>query len=352
MTVTDPMPDPSDLTGRASARRVGVLGLGRVGLAYAMAIARHSECELAGFAEPRTELRRFAKGAGFTAPSAPTLERLLAKSALDAVVVCAPPQERVALIEAAIAAKLAVLVDGMPSPDAEGASRLEPLFAAAAAPVMCGAGVLFHPLFQRASRLLASGALGAQRQVRASVFVSRVFGPAAAAAGGDVLDFAVSDLLMLIDLLFGPARSVAAGVHQLYAERIDEVHATLQLVNGPAAGVDGSWSVPGYPRAAQVIEAQCEKGTLLVSDDALEVELASPADGLAAGLTRRVGADEPDPTMFEAGDASRMLVAFVRALGSGRDEALSADRALRVVRTLGAIRRSVEAGGAAQELAT
>jgi len=44
-------------------------GLGRTGVDYACAFAMHPFAEVVGLVEPRGDLRRFVRGAGFGAPS-------------------------------------------------------------------------------------------------------------------------------------------------------------------------------------------------------------------------------------------------------------------------------------------
>ncbi len=346
----EPLSDSSaDPTGTPQARRFVVLGLGRAGLGYAMAVSQQPGCALAGLVEPRGPLRRFARSAGFAAPSYASLGQFLAKDGADAAIVAGPPEERVEQLEAAVGAGLAALVDGLPVSHAEGAVRLAGAIENARAPVGCGVGALFHPLFARAISVIAADVLGALREIRASVYVSRVFAADAPPGRGDVLDFAVGDLLVLLDAMFGRASAVEATGQRLYGDRLDEVHARLTLVGGRVAGVDGSWSVPGYPRASLVIEVVGEKGALLVSDDALETELGAPCEGLPRGHSRRVLADEPDPVAFESGDASRPLAAFAASLPGGPLlDALDPRRALRVARLLDAIRRSAGDGGASR----
>ena len=336
----------------APVRRIAVQGLGRAGLAYAAAVAQHPACALAGFIEPRADLRAFAKAAGFTLPAAPTLEKLLAVTTLDTLVVCTPLPERVEAAEGAIRNGLALLIDGLPAPHAEGAARLGAAAATAKAPIACAAAMLFHPLFARAAHLLTHGALGGTGRVRASVYVSRVFAPNAPPAEGDVLDLVGGELLQLLDGLFGPPQRLAASGQRLYGERLDEIHSELTLGDGIVAGVDGSWSVPGYPHAAYVIEAEGKQGRVLVSDDALEVDLLRPCDDFAAGVTRLVLADVADDVEFDMGDPSRVLAALLARLESGAQpgDTLDLARALRVVRAIAALRRSIGAGGAAEEL--
>ena len=340
-------------TGTPTARRFAVLGLGRTGLAYAMAVSQHPDCALAGFVEPRGALRAFARGAGFAEPSCSTLAQLAARVRPDTAIVAAPPEDRGAALEAAVAAGLATLVDGLPVSHADGAARLATVIAGARAPVGCAFGVLFHPLFARAISVIEAGALGGLSEIRASVYVSRVFSADGPPARGDVLDAAVAELLVLLDAMFGPARQVAATGQRLYGARLDEVHARVRLAGGRELGVDGSWSVPGYPRASLVVEVVGERGGLLVSDDALEADLPAACEGLPRGHTRRVLADERDVLAFESGDSARPFAAFAASLPDGPLlDALDPRRALRVARLLDAIRRSVAATGAEQEVSS
>lgn len=352
MTASSPLPE-AHTAGALDARRVVVLGLGRRGIAYAMAAARTRGCTLSGLVDPSAERRQFMRGAGFPVPSAATLAECLASAPADTAVIAMPPESRGAAIEAALGAGLAVLVDGLPAFDAAGVARLAPHVAAARGPVGCVVGALFHPLFARAARVLGAGGLGPVRRVRASVYVSRVFAAGSAPTSGDVLDFAVAELLVLLDAFFGPVSAVEATGNRLYGERLDELHASLELPGGLVAGIDGSWSVPGYPQAAIVIEVSGDKGELLVSDDALEADLSAACEQLPAGHSRRVFAEEADAGEFETGDPGRALAAFARARVDGPvPGALRVEPALRAGRTLDALRHSAAARGERREVAS
>lgn len=327
-------------------RRLAVAGLGRAGIAHAMAIVQHDGCAFAGAFEPRAELRRFARGAGFTAPLEGSLAKLRERSPFDALVVCAPLDSRAGVAADALAAGHDVLVDGLPARTLAGAAPLVALPADVRARLRCATPSLFHPLLRRGASVIASGVLGAPSTVRASVFVSRVFAHGAPPQGDDVLDFAVGDLLVLLDLVLGPVVRVSATAQRLYGERVDEAHATLTHANGVVTGLDASWSVPGYPRAAVVIEVEGDRGTLIASDDAIEVDLAEAGGGMDAGVTRVLPADLPDPLPFDSGEGSRALHAFVASLHGGHASELAGDRALRVLGVLDAMRRAFESGSA------
>jgi predicted dehydrogenase len=327
-----------------------VIGLGRLGLQAASVCATHPGYALAALVDARAATRRFARGCGFTVPVEARLARALAREEADAAVVCAPPAERAALAAAALDANLAVLVAHPVAESAADARALAVRAQGRDARVM--SPTAFQPLAERARAMLAAGELGAIEQVHVSVYVSRVFGPGARPPRGDALDHFGVDALLLIDRLFGPALAVEASGHRLYGEGFDEAHARLTHASGLVTGLDVSWSVPGYPRPATVIEVKGSRGHLLVSDDALELAPAlAPGEAEAPGL-RVVAAELPSPARFDAGgdDVWLAMEAFRADVASGAatrpDDPLDLARSARVVELLAELRRVAEKHGA------
>lgn len=330
---------------RATRERVVVAGLGRAGLDYACAFAMHPSAELVGFVEPRNELRRFVRGVGFTAPSAATLARWLEKHPCDSLIVCAPADEAVALVEQGVRAGLGVLVHGLARMPAAIATRIEAELGGSERPVAAGSPVLFHPLFARARR---TGALSPERvsQVRASASVSRVFSPLAA-PGQDVIDFLLADVLLLLDASFGPIAAVSAKGQRLYGDWLDEVQLDARFASGLAAKVEASWSVPDYPSPAMVIECAGAEGRVIVSDDALEMDMSSLQG-------RVVAASEPSATRFDSGEHAVVVDGFLKMLAGDPSAALalSVTRAAGVARVVEAVRQSLQADGVEREVAS
>jgi len=336
---------PSLTADTTTRLRVVVAGLGRTGLEYACALAMHPFAEVVGLVEPRGDLRRFARGVGFTAHSEGTLARWLDKRTCDSVIVCAPPEESVTIVERAVAAGLGVLVHGLAAMPAETAMRIQASLSASERTVAAGAAVMFQPTFARARR---TGALTADRvsQVRASASVSRVFSPLAE-PGGDVLSFLLADLLLLLDASFGPVAAVKATGQKLYGDWFDECQVEARFANGLTTKIEVSWSVPGYPCAAMVIEGSGGEGRVIVSDDALEMDMP--------GLQGRVvAASEPGLARFDGGEASAIAEGYLKSLAgdAAASDALSVPRATRVARVLEAVRHSIQADGEPREVAS
>ena len=346
MTPTNSAMSLDDMTTTPSTStrsRVIVAGLGRAGLGYACAFAMNPDAEVVGFIEPRNDLRRFVRGVGFGQPSDGSLLRWLTKNGGDALIVASPAAEAADLVEQAVKSGLAVLVHDLAAMPGDVVERIARALEGSSQPTAAGSTIMFHPLFARARR---SGALLPERvtQLRASASVSRVFSPLAA-PGRDVIDFLLADLMLLLCSSFGPVASVKAQGQRLYGTWLDECQVEATFRNGLVAKVDASWSLPDYPTPAMVIECLGPDGRIIVSDDALEMDL----DSLQG---RVVAASEPGRLRYDSGDQAVVAEGFLRMLAGDVEaaEALSVAQAVEVARVIDAVRRSIEAAGETQEV--
>ena len=117
--------------------------------------------------------------------------------------------------------------------------------------------------------------------------------------------------------------------------------------HGAEVGFDSSWSVPGFPLSAVVIELDGENGKLLVSNDALELDLREARAGWPAGHTRVGHAELPQPGRFDVnGDGYYLEDAAFLAWATGAPAPpTTVDAALRVQRVMDALYRSAADGG-------
>jgi predicted dehydrogenase len=208
-------------------------------------------------------------------------------------------------------------------------------------------------VFAQARQVLASGALGAARQVRSSMYLSRVFSTeqkrehAPSHSAGGVVSQAASDLLFLLVWYLGTPSTVRASWSQVYQDHEDELRAMMTLPGGAEIGFDSSWSLPGYPRAATVIELDGENGQLLASDDALEIELDAARGGYPTGHIRLGHEALTRAARFDLdGDAPYLQDAsFLAWVTGGEPPPTRAELALRVPRLVEALYTSARAGG-------
>jgi predicted dehydrogenase len=240
------------------------------------------------------------------------------------------------------------------------AEKLAELAAEKRRPVSCGFTLAYLPVFATAQHALATGAVGAIKQARSSMYLSQVFSPRKgwmyerARSGGGVVANISSHLLFLLEWYLGTPVEVTATANRIYGEVEDELHGMMRLASGAQVGFDSSWSVPGYPLSAVVIEIEGDNGKLLVSNDALELELLSARGGWPAGHTRLRHAELPQPARFDVNGEGYYLedAAFLRWATGGLAPPSTVDAALRVQRVMDALYRSADDGGKLKQVAS
>jgi myo-inositol 2-dehydrogenase / D-chiro-inositol 1-dehydrogenase len=343
------------------ALRVAVAGLGTQGVAHAATLATFPKVELVGLADPDGAARRNARGMGLRAPLHARLETLLAREKPDAVWVCGPVPERAALALQVLKSGSAAFIESPLALAYGDAVRVVDEARRADIPLAVSHRLAYLPVFAMAHEEVAAGAIGRVRQVRASLYVSRVFSAAAARRltyGGEsgVVAHAALDLLLVLIRMLGAPVEVRATANRLFGPHEDELHARMKLADGTDVGFDCSWSVPGYPRPANVIELDGEKGHLLVSEDAIEtdaresVAMLMPSNAAyaeARAHTRRTDAELPQPARFDLDGEGSWLEdqAFVAWLNGGPMHVASGADALRAQAVLHALYESARADG-------
>ncbi len=352
----------AEISDRSASRtdtlRVAVVGLGARGIGHATALATIPGCELVGLADPRGAARRNLRGMGHTAPRYRRVEQMLEKTSPQAVFVSAPLPARAALARTALEQGCAVFLERPMATTAEQGAELVALAAEQGMPLAVAHTLAFEPVFDAARRAISSGALGKLSEARASMYASRVFSAREATryahgAAGGVLAHMSVDLLFVLGRMFGTPVEVRATASRLYGTLEDELHAMMTTEGGAEVGFDSSWSVPGHPYPATVIELAAERGHLLVSDDALELDLSEPSGGFPAGSTLRRIADLPQPARFDVSGEARWLedAAFVAWVAGGSAPFNTGEAALQTQRVMEALYESAAAGGTSVSVA-
>ena len=355
--VTREVPRNADEVPRLLAPvRAAVVGLGRAGLAHATLLSTVPDCELVAVVDRRREARERMRGMGYHARAFGSLKKMLAVAKPDAVFVCGPQHERAATARAALEAGAAVLVEHPFGVTLEEAESIASQAASAARPLACACALAFTPVFRRAQEALVAGVLGEVRQARSSMFVTRVFDAAhpvhhePGPISGGVLAQVASELLFLLMWYLGVPVEARATSSRIYGGLEDELHAMMKLASGVEVGLDCSWSVPGYPEPATVIELEGDNGKLLISDDGIEADLVQARAGFGAGHTRIRSAELPQPAAFDwGGEALYLMDASFLAWTTGGPAVPNQGRfALEVHRVMAALYASTRADGEPQ----
>jgi predicted dehydrogenase len=333
--------------------RVAVIGLGKMGVAHTAVLATIPDVELVGLSDHHAPLGRSVRGLGHRAPFFDKPARLLEKTRPEAVFVCTQPDAHRGLCEMALESGAALFVE---KPLAQSLADAEAIAAAVAShgkPGACGYNLAFVPIFAAAHHALTSGVLGDVAQARASMYLSQTFGPRkgwmydAARSGGGVLANVSSHLLFLLQWMLGTPIEARATESKFFGEVEDEIHAMMRLTSGAEVGFESSWSVPGYPYSAVVMEIEGVNGKMLISNDGLELELVSGRGDWPSGHSQLREADLPQPARFDVNGESYYLqdAAFLHWATGGSAPPNTIENALVVQRVIDAIYRSARDGG-------
>jgi predicted dehydrogenase/nucleoside-diphosphate-sugar epimerase len=291
--------------GPARPVRAAIVGLGKMGVVHSAVLAMIPEVQVVGLCDRHPAPAKSLRGMGFSAPVFTGLDEMLAKTRPEAVWICTPPDSHAAVAEACAKAGAALMIEKPLAHGLEDARRIEALAAAHPRPIGCGYVLAFLPTFAAAQHALEAGALGRVRRVTSSMYISQVFSAQrgwmydASRSGGGVVANISSHLLFLLCQGFGRPVRARATWKKIHGAVEDELSAVFSLEGGAEAAFETSWSVPDYPLSATVIRAEGEKGTLTVSNETLELELAEAADGWPAGGTKLRHSELPQRARFD-----------------------------------------------------
>ena len=339
--------------------RVGVFGLGRCGLHHAATLSTITNVDLVAIGDPDRAARRNARGMGLPARSYASAGTMLQRATPEVVFVATPFDLAAGLAAQALDAGSAVMIEGVPALAAADAAPLIHAAAHAERSIACALALAYHPVFEAARRIVASDTLGVVRQVRASRNVSRVVTQAHqrsySAHGGPrgVMAHLGAELMFVLVRMFGMPGAVTATSQRLYGALDDEARGGWTLAGGARLGFETSWSAPGYPRSATVIEVEAEFGRMLLSEDAVEIDLTVMRGAFPAGATRFGPASLPQSARFELDGDELWLqdATFLAAVTGGAATPTELSGCLDSLRVVDALYASAAADGAAVDVA-
>ena len=144
--------------------RIGIVGSGYMGRTYAEVLARHTRgAELKAIAVGR---RAYALAAEYGVAAEASIEALVARPDIDAVILATPEQIRLGQVRAAATAGKHILSEKPLAPSVADAQAMLAACNAAGVTLMVCHTARYRGTFARAQALVADGTLGKVRQIR------------------------------------------------------------------------------------------------------------------------------------------------------------------------------------------
>lgn len=310
--------------------RVGVVGLGKMGLSHLAMIRAHPDVEVVAVVDATAYLLDvLAKYTGLA--TFPDLDAALDAVELDAVVIATPTRLHAPMVRTAIARGVHVFCEKPLTLSAAESVDLSELAAAAGLVTQVGYHNRFVGAFREVKRLLDLGAIG-----RVTHMQAEAYGPVVLKAkgstwrskrtegGGCLYDYAAHPL-DLLSWYAGPPRAVGGTVlGSVFSEDTeDEVFGTLFYDSGMHAQISVNWSDESFRKMTTRITATGTAGRIEADRQEVRVYLREQApqlEGYDRGWNVKYTTELTDPVWFylRGEEYSAQLDHFVRRI-EGRE---------------------------------
>ena len=272
--------------------KIGVIGLGRMGLMHAALFNSLPESKLTAVADPS----KFpALQLGQVNPSISVYQdgiEMLEKEELDGVLIASPVSAHIPLSILCAEKGIPFLLEKPLSLNCEEAVPLLKKIEEKNITNMIGYCYRFMDSFIEGEKILNTGCLGNIQRVAATIYRSQLFKKGKgwrynpSISGGGVLSSLGSHVVDLLTLYFGPVISVNGKVKSVYSPGIEDfAHLILEHKNGVMSILDCSWSVRFKRKLEIKIDILGDNGALVISDDTILLSLDKASGGQPAGTT-------------------------------------------------------------------
>lgn len=312
--------------------RIAVVGLGKMGLSHFSMVNAHPEtetiaCDGSGFLTD-------VLSKNISTPIYKDYDDLLAKEALDAVVIATPSKLHAPMVRAALEKGIHVFCEKPFCLDWQDSAALTELAAEKSLIAQVGYHYRYVGAFREMKRLLDAGALGTVTHVMAEAYGPVVLRPKRATwrtdkseGGGCLYDYAAHPLNLLNWFFGAPDRVLGSVLSKVFSEGTDdEVFSTLQWNEGPTAQLSVNWSDESHRKMSTKISMIGTNGRLYADRQECQLYLREEIPGLEGyekGWTVKYTTELTEDRWFylRGEEYSGQLDDFILAVQAGKNAA-------------------------------
>ncbi len=312
--------------------RIGLIGLGKMGISHCAILGAHPRVEIAGVCDSAMYITSaLHKQAGFE--TFRDYRKMIDSGALEAVLVATPTSTHFEAAAYALERGLHVFVEKPLCLDPSDSRRLADLARARRRANQVGYHNRFIGTFREARRLVRGGALGDVYHVSGSAFGQVVIRPksgftwrAKKTEGGGCLHDYASHVVDHMNFVVGPPEEVlSAHLRSVFSKDVEDVvHALFRYPSGASGQLETNWSDDTHRKMSTTITVYGTKGKLVADRQELRVHLrdGSEVEGYAPGWTIRYITELQGPVGFylRGEEYSAQIDAFVEAAERGTPE--------------------------------
>jgi scyllo-inositol 2-dehydrogenase (NADP+) len=281
--------------------RVGMIGLGKMGLSHLAILRTHPEIDLVAACDSMGYVTDvLSRHAGLKCYS--DIDELLAAERLDAVVIATPSKLHAGMVRKCLERDLHVFCEKPFVLKAEDGEQLVRLAGERGLVNQVGYHYRFVGAFQEAARIVKSGALGTMHHVRAEAYGPVVLRPKGATwrstkeeGGGALYDYACHAIDLVNFVVRAPTAVSGVVRHGIYSRDVDdEVYCTLHYADGASGQLCVNWSDESHRKMSTKISVWGTNGKVTADRQECQVFLREASPALAdvgAGWTVRYTTD-------------------------------------------------------------
>ncbi len=308
--------------------RVGVVGLGKMGLSHLSMFNAHPDLEVAGICDPTGYLLSIlGKYTGLTTYS--DMGTMLDKANLDAVVISTPSVMHGPMVRQALERGLHVFCEKPFCLDPAESAELTAMAETKGLVTQVGYHYRFVGAFQEVKWLLDAGAIGRVTHVLAEAYGPVVLKTHGATwrskkneGGGSLYDYAAHPLNLVNWYLGEPVKVAGTVLNPVFSrETDDEVYGTLYFPNNVTASMSVNWSDESQRKMTTKMTIWGTQGRIFADRQEVQVFLRDSADipaGYEAGWNVRNTTELTEDVWFyvRGEEYSAQVDAFARRIAT------------------------------------
>ncbi len=309
--------------------RVGIIGLGKMGLSHQSMVNVHPELELRSVCDSSGYvLDVLSKYTGIHTHS--DYRKMLAAGDLDCVFIATPSRYHGEIVSAALERGLHVFCEKPFALEPETGYQLAELAEHKKLINQVGYHYRFVAPFNEAKRLLDQRVIGRVHHIRAEAYGPVVLRPKGATwrsqkseGGGCLFDYACH-AIDLVNYLVGRPIAVSGSVlNSVFSSDVDdEIYSTFQFADGFHGQLATNWSDESFRKMSVKLSIWGDNGRINVDRQELQVYIRSvqvPVEGLESGWNIRYTTELTHPVWFyvRGEEYSAQIDHFVQCIKSG-----------------------------------
>lgn len=311
--------------------RIGVVGMGRMGLTHYSIINTHPAVEIVSVSDTSDLILSMLKKYLPKLNTYTDYNAQLKAADLDGIIVCTPSPLHHPVCKLAAENGIAVFCEKPFTTDPAQALELADLFEQKGLVNQVGYVYRFDPVFMKVKELIGKGAIGKVCHVNADFLSATIVKPQSGKGwrakrenGGGALFEMGSHVIDLLEFFFGtPEKLIGSMTNHVYSENVEDVvSADIRYQNGVSASVHVNWCDYTYRKPMMKLDFHGDKGKIQCDLYGMKVYLreANTELGLEEGWTTTPMNMIPDPTPYyvRGTNFTNQLYAFADAILEGK----------------------------------